>query len=42
MDPTMQAEPLEAQTPSRSRAIRRLSALEPGNVMLAVFQSRLA
>ena len=40
IDPTMQAEPLEAQTPSMSSAMSRLSALDPGNVMFAVFQSR--
>ena len=37
IDPTMQAEPLEAHTPSRSSAINRLSASEDGKVTFTVF-----
>ena len=36
----MQAEPLEAQTPSRSSAMSRVSEEKPGKLTLSVFASR--
>ena len=39
-EPTMQAEPLEAQTPSRSSAIRIVSELKPGKLTFSVLASR--
>src|SRR6476469_4960272 len=36
-DPTMHADPLAAQTPSRSSAIRIVSELRPGKLTLSVF-----
>ena len=39
-DPTMQAEPLEAQTPSRSSAIKIVSELNPAKLTLSVLASR--
>jgi hypothetical protein len=39
-DPTMQAEPLDAQTPSKSSAIRIVSELNPAKLTLSVLASR--
>ena len=39
-EPTMQADPLEAQTPSRSSAISIVSELRPRKLTFRVFASR--
>ena len=39
-EPTMQAEPLDAQTPSKSSAISIVSELSPGKLTFNVFPSR--
>ena len=41
-EPTMQAEPLEAQTPSRSSAIKIVSELNPAKLTFSVLASRCA